>query len=123
MVEWHIKRNVDMERKILITFPCTAGQLLDKIQAAVANGLDKHEICTAGYDGNGDCIFVTQDYLPKQKQEKKDISKCKHKICIFCCNEKIKKYNQQQMNIGGTPFVCPFKDGNECKEYESLNVD
>lgn len=107
-----------MEHKLLITFPCTAGQLLDKIQSAVADGLDKHEICTAGYDGDGDAIFVTQDYLPKPKQEPKDPKKCRNRIAIWCNSPKVRE-QPQRILYGFSPLVCPFKDGNECKEYET----
>ena len=110
-----------MEHKLLITFPCTAGQLLDKIQSAVADGLDTHEICTAGYDGNGDAIFVTQDYLPKPKQEPKDPLKCRNRIGMWCNSPSptVREYGAQQILHGISPLICPFKDGNDCKDYET----
>ena len=108
-----------MEHKLLITFPCTAGQLLDKIQSAVADGLDKHEICTARYYGDGDAIFVTQDYLPKPKQEPKDPMKCKNRIDMHCNSPTAREYRAKQILMGRSPLICPCKDGNECKEYET----
>lgn len=52
-----------MDKKILITFPCSLGELLDKAKQAVDNDrIDRCEICTCGYDGDGDAIFVTHDY-------------------------------------------------------------
>ena len=108
-----------MEHKLLITFPCKVGELLDKIQSAVADELDKHEICTAGYDGDGDAIFVTQDYLPKSKQEPKDVLKCKNRIGMHCNSPTVREFGAQQILMGRSPLICPFKDGNECKDYET----
>ena len=107
-----------MEKKLLITFPCTVGELLDKIQSAVADGLDKHEICMARYDGDGDAIFVTQDYLPKPKQEPQDPLKCINRIGIWCNSPKVRE-QPGRIVYGVSPLVCPFKDGNDCKEYET----
>ena len=87
-------------------------------QETVADGLDRHEICTAGYDGNGDCGFVMQAYLPKSKQEPKDPMKCRNRIGIWCNSPKVRE-QPQRILYGGSPLVCPFKDGNECKEYET----
>ena len=55
--------------RILITFPCKVGELLDRLNSVVSDGIDKDEICTAGYDLDGDCIFVTQDYPNNQNKE------------------------------------------------------
>lgn len=56
-------RDTKMDKKILITFPCSLGELLDKAKQAVDNDrIDSCEICTCGYDGDGDAIFVAQDY-------------------------------------------------------------
>ena len=114
-----------MEKKLLITFPCKVGELLDKIQSAVADGLDKHEICTCGYDGNGDCVFITQDYLPKPKpkqepkREPKDILKCIHRIGMHCNHPKVREYGSRQILAGGSPLICTCKDGNDCNGYET----
>lgn len=59
-----------MNKTILITFPCTLGELYNSVKSAIENDkMDKCEICTCGYDGNGDVIFVTQDYSLSKKYE------------------------------------------------------
>lgn len=57
-----------MGKMIFITFPCTLGELYNSVKSAIENGkMDKCEICTCGYDGNGDAIFITQDYSSKRQ--------------------------------------------------------
>lgn len=59
-----------MDKSILITFPCTLGQLYNTIKSAIESGkIDRYEICTCGYDGNRDAIFVTNDYSSSKKYE------------------------------------------------------
>ena len=57
-----------MNKTILITFLYTLGELYNSVKSAIENDkMDKYEICTCGYDGNGDAIFVTQDYSSKRR--------------------------------------------------------
>ena len=57
-----------MDKTILITFPCSLGELFNKVKSAIEReDMDKFEICTCGYDGNGDALFVTQDYSSKKQ--------------------------------------------------------
>ena len=59
----------NMDKTTLITFPCTLGELYNSVKSSIENDkLDKYEICTCGYDGNGDAIFVTQDYSSSKKE-------------------------------------------------------
>lgn len=59
-----------MDKSILITFSCTLGELYNTIKSAIENDkMDKCEICTSGYDGNGDAIFITHDYSSSKKHE------------------------------------------------------
>lgn len=52
-----------MDKTILITLPCTLGELYSSVKSAIENDkMDKCEICTCGYDGCGDAIFITHDY-------------------------------------------------------------
>lgn len=52
-----------MDKTILITFPCKLGELFNAVKSAIEEkNVDKDEICTCGYDGDGDSIFITGDY-------------------------------------------------------------
>ena len=55
-----------------------------------------------------------------QKYDMKDVTRCVHRLGIYCESELCKEYNHNQMMAGCSPFICPFTIGNECREYREL---
>ena len=104
-----------MTNKLLITLPCRIEELKERLDEC-----DKHDIVICQYDGDGDSLDVSSSMEPleKPKPESKDISECKYFLGCHCNNDKVREFGSRQIMSGLSPFICPFHDGNDCKEYE-----
>ena len=111
-----------MPKKLLITLPCNIMELSNKIKL-----FDRHDVVVCNYDGDGDSLYVyvnqVMEECEKPNAKPKDTSKCKHRIGCHCGSETVKDYGSWAIMNGGSPIICPFKDGNECKDYEPKETD
>ena len=109
-----------MNQKLLITLPCRIEELKERLDEC-----DKHDIVICQYDGDGDSLYVSSSMEPleKPKPESKDIRECKYFLGCHCNNDKVKEFGSRQIMSGLSPFICPFHNGNDCKEYEQKTQD
>lgn len=107
-----------MEKKLLITLPCNILELANKLKM-----FDRHDVVVCQYDGDGDSLYVyvnkVMDESENPNAKPKDISKCKHLLGVHCGSETVKDYGSMRILNGRSPLICTFKDGNECKDYET----
>lgn len=113
-----------MEKKLLITLPCNILELANKLKM-----FDRHDVVVCQYDGDGDSLYVNMNQVmeecEKPNAKPKDITKCKYRFGCHCGHETvtIKESEIRRSLSGMSPFICPFKDGNECKYYEPKSTD
>lgn len=109
-----------MANKLLITLPCRIEELKERLDEC-----DKFDIVICQYDGDGDSLYVSSSMEPleKPKPESKDIRECKYFLGCHCNNDKVKEFGSRRIMSGLGPFICPFHDGNDCKEYEQKPQD
>ena len=109
-----------MGNKLLITLPCRIEELKERLDE-----YDKHDIVICQYDGDGDSLYVSSsmELLEKPKPESKDISECKYFLWCYCKNDKVREFGSRQIMSGLSPLICPFHDGNDCKEYKPKETD
>lgn len=109
-----------MGNKLLITLPCRIEELKERLDEC-----DKHDIVICQYDGDGDSLYVSSSMEPleKPKSGAKDIRECKYFLGCHCNNDKVKEFGSRRIMSGLGPFICPFHDGNDCKEYEPKETD
>lgn len=109
-----------MANKLLITLPCRIEELKERLAEC-----DKSDIVICQYDGDGDSLYMSSSMEPleKPKPESKDIRDCKYFLGCHCNNDKVREFGSRQIMSGLSPFICPFHDGNDCKEYEQKPQD
>lgn len=88
---------------------------------------DRHDVVVCQYDGDGDSLYVYVNKFMEESEKPnakpKDISKCKHLLGCYCGSETVKDYGSMRILNGRSPMICPFKDGNECQDYEPKSTD
>lgn len=104
-----------MADKLLITLPCNVWELKGRLEK-----LDRGDVVICQYDGDGDSLYVVpvMEDLEKPKSEPKDIRECRYFLGCHCDNDKVKEFGSRRIMSGLGPFICPFHDGNDCKEYK-----
>lgn len=104
-----------MNGQLLVTLPCNVRELKARLEKC-----NWYDVIICKYDGDGDSLFVSpsMETLEKPKSESKNIRDCKYLLGCYCDNDKVKEFGSMQIMSGLSPFICPFHDGNDCKEYE-----
>ena len=100
-------RSGDMTKKLLITLPCNIRDLKAKL-----DNFDRCDVVVSQYDGEGDSLYVVS--VMEEKENPNDTLECEHRIGVHCHKDEL---------IDELPFICPFKDGKECRWFEPKKKD
>ena len=96
-----------MTKKLLITLPCNIRDLKAKL-----DNFDRCDVVVSQYDGEGDSLYVVS--VMEEKENPNDTLECEHRIGVHCHKDEL---------IDELPFICPFKDGKECRWFEPKKKD